>query len=152
MAYSPFPKHKHAVAGALMIAHLVTCFLASWFHQHADQDHAEVKGEFYHSHVSAVASQAQEIEQDHHASPDGLHLLEGAQPFENMQTALAVQFGQSFTPGKFAPQNDFFGLPSAGVSPPTVVVKTALKLPSVRSLLQNYFVLIAAGLSPPALA
>jgi hypothetical protein len=80
-----------------------------------------------------------------------LHLLEGSQLFDKIQAAIAVQFRHIFTPGKYVPQIDFFGLTSAGVSPPTIVVKTALKLPRVQPT-QNYFVLIAAGLSPLALS
>ncbi len=141
-------KYPSGLAGALIITHLAAFFFAPWFHQHPGEDHAEVKGGFYHSHVSAFASQAQEFEQDHHDLPDVLHLLEGAQLFEKMQAAIAAHFGQIIAPGKLVPQIDFFGLPSAVISPPKFAVETALKLPPVQPT-QDYFVLIATGLSPP---
>jgi|GEM_PF-4279735 len=134
--------------GALIIAHLATCFLAPWFHQHPEQDHAKVKGDFYHSHVSAFASHAQEFEQDHHDLPDVLHLLEGSQLFEKMQAAIAAHFGQIFAPGKFVPQIDFFVSPFVENSPPNFFVKTVIKFSPVQPT-PNYFVLIATGLSPP---
>ncbi|MCI0695732.1 hypothetical protein L0337_27480 [candidate division KSB1 bacterium] len=148
MAYSLLQKRKYCLASALIIAHLVACFLAPWFHQHAGEDHAEIKGDFYHSHVSAVASHAQEFEQDHHDLPDGLHLFEGSQLFEKMQAAIAAHFGQIFTPGKFVPQIDFFVSPFVENSPPNSVVKIVLKLPPTQTA-RNYFALTATGLSPP---
>jgi hypothetical protein len=136
------------LAGALIIAHLAACFLASWFHQHPDQDHAKITGGSYHSHVSAFASHAQEFEQDHHNLPDVLHLLEGSQLFEKMQAAIAAHFGQIFTPGQFVPQIDFFVSPFGENSPPNSVVKTVLKLPPIQPA-RDYFALTATGLSPP---
>jgi len=148
MAYSLLQKHKYFLAGALIIAHLAACLLAPWFHQHPGQDHAEVKGDFYHSHASAFASHAPEFEQDHHDLPDILHLLEGSQLFEKMQAAIAAQFGQIFTPGKYVPQIDFFVSPFVENSPPNSVVKTVLKLPPIQPA-RDYFALTATGLSPP---
>lgn len=139
---------KSLLLGVLTIAHLAVGFLAPWFHQHAGEDHAEVKGDFYHSHVSAVASHAQEFDQDHHDLPDGLHLLEGSQLLEKMQAAISAHFGQIFTPGKFVLQNDFFVSPFVENSPPNSVVKTALKLPPIQTS-RDYFALTATGLSPP---
>ena len=136
------------LAGALIIAHLATCLFAPWFHQHPDQDHAEITGGSYHSHISAFASHAQEFEQDHHDLQETLHLLEGSQLFEKMQAAIAAHFAQIFAPGKFLPQIDFFVSPFVENSPPNSVVKTILKLPPVQ-LARDYFALTAAGLSPP---
>lgn len=139
---------KSLLLGVLTIAHLATCLLAPWFHQHAGEDHAEVKGDFYHSHVSAVASHAHEFEQDHHDLPDGLHLLEGSQLLDKMQAAIAAHFGQICAPGKFAPQIDFFVSPVVENSPPHSVAKTVLKLPPIQPA-RDYFALTATGLSPP---
>ncbi|MGH7493651.1 MAG: hypothetical protein ACREOO_14840 [bacterium] len=148
MAHSLLQKRKYFWAGAMIFAHLVTCLLAPWFHQHPEQDHPEVKGAFYHSHVSSFTSQAQEFGQDHHDLPDGLHLLKGSQLFEKMHAAPAAHFGQFFTTAKFALQIDFFVSPIVENSPPNSVVKIVLKLPLVQSV-RDYFALTATGLSPP---
>lgn len=148
MIYSLLPKCKYFFSGALIITHLVTCFLAPWFHQHSEQDHAEVKGSAYHSHVSPFASHAQEFDLDHHDLHVALHLLEGSQPFDKMQFPVQAHFGQIIAPGKFVPQGDFSDSPPASVLPPKFVVKSVLKFSPVRPT-QHYFVLIAAGLSPP---
>lgn len=140
--------YKSLLPGVLTIAHLAVGFLAPWFHQHAGEDHAEVKGDFYHSHISAVASHALEFEQDHHDLPDGLHLFEGSQLFEKMQAAIAAHFGQIFAPGKFAPQIDFFVSPFVENSPQNSIVKAVLKLPPIQPA-RDYFALTATGLSPP---
>jgi len=136
------------LAGALIIAHLATCFLAPWFHQHPGHDHAEIKGGSYHSHAATFASHVQEFDQDHHDLQEALHLLEGSQLFDKMQASIETHFGQIFIPGKYVPQIDFLGLPSASISLPAFTVKTTLKLPPVQPN-QNYFVLVATGLSPP---
>lgn len=146
---SSFPKsRKCLLAVALIIGHLVASFLAPWFHQHAGEDHAETEGNFYHSHVLAFASHAQEFEQDHHDSQEALHLLEGLQLFEKMQIPVGSHLAQVFIPGKSAPQIDFFVVPVVENSPPNSFVKTALKLPPIRPA-RDHFAVTATGLSPP---
>ena len=136
------------MSGALTIAHLVTCFLAPWFHQHPGHDHAEVKGGSYHSHASTFDSHTSEVEQDYHDLASVFHLLEGLQPAEKMQATIAVQMGQITTMGKFAPHIDFFFLPFVAKSPPNSVFKTFLKLTPIQPG-RDFFALTAAGLSPP---
>lgn len=139
---------KSPLAGALIIAHFVTCFLAPWFHQHPGQDHAEVKGDSYHSHALPFASYAQEFDQDHHDWQEGLHLLEGSRLFDKVQASAVTHFGQVFVPGKCVVKIDFFGSNPASISLPAFVVKTIIKFPDIQPT-QDYFVLIATGLSPP---
>lgn len=134
--------------GMLLVAYLATCLLAPWFHQHPGENHAELTGDSYHSHVSAFASPAQEFEQDHHGSQEGLHLLEGSQLFDKVQAAIATHFGQIFAPGKFAPQIDFLVSPFVENSPPNSIVKAVLKFPPIQPA-RDYFALTATGLSPP---
>lgn len=148
MSFSSRQTAIRSLAGALIVAHLGACFLAPWFHQHAGEDHAEVNGGSYHSHVSASASHAQEFEQDHHDLPDVLHLLEGSQLFEEIPAAIAAHFGQIFASGKFVPHGDFFVSPVVESSPPNAVVKTILKLPPIQPA-RDHFALTATGLSPP---
>ena len=148
MIYAILQKCKYFFGGAFIVAHLLTCFLSPWFHQHVGEDHAEVKGDVYHSHVSPFASHGRESEQDHHDLAGVFHLLEGSQPVEKMKVAIAVQIGQISTIGKFAPHIDFFFSPFVAKSPPGFVVKTFLKLPPIQPA-REYFALTAAGLSPP---
>ena len=144
----PFRLTRKRLASALIVAHLVTCFLAPWFHQHPGHDHAEIKGGSYHSHASTFASQAQEFNQDHHDLQEALHLLEGSQLFDKMQASIEAHFGQIIAPGKFVPQIDFCGSPFVENSPPNFFVKTVIKLPPIQ-LARDYFALTATGLSPP---
>lgn len=139
---------KSPLAGALIIAHFATCFLAPWFHQHPGGDHAEVKGDFYHSHASTFTSHTPEFVQDHHDLREILHLLEGSQLFDKMQASSEAHFWQIIVPGKYVSQIDFFSLPTVSISLPAFVVKTTLKFRPIQPT-QDYFVLIATGLSPP---
>jgi hypothetical protein len=148
MAHSLLKRRNYFLAGALIIAHLATCLLAPWFHQHADEDHAEIKGDLYHAHVAPDAAQASESERAPHDLPDASHLLEGAQLFENVHAAFAAPFGQIFNSAKFASPIDFFVSSFAENSPSNAVVKIVLKLPPLQPV-RDYFALIAAGLSPP---
>jgi hypothetical protein len=136
------------LAGASIIAHLAACFLALWFHQHPGQDHAEVEGNSYHSHASSFASPPPVFGQDRHDLSEGLHLLENSSLFDKMQASIEAHFGQIIFSGKYTPNPDFLGLPSASISPLVSVVKTPLKLLPVQPT-QDYFVLIASDLSPP---
>ncbi len=148
MIFSIRQTSKRSIAGACVIAYLTLCLLAPWFHQHPGHDHAEITGGSYHSHASTSASRAQEFDQDYHAWQEALHLLEGPPLFEKMQASIEAHFGQIIFLGKYAPQIDFLGLPSVSISPPAIVAKTSLKLPPIQAP-QDYFVLIATGLSPP---
>ncbi|MBC6952419.1 hypothetical protein DWB58_31290 [candidate division KSB1 bacterium] len=139
---------RRSFAVVCVIAHFATCLLTLWFHQHPGHDHAGVKGEFYHSHIPAVASHAPEFEQDHHSSRESLHLLEGSSLFDKMHASIAVHFAQIFIPGKFVPQIDFFAAPFVENSTPNSVVKIVLKLTPLQ-LVRDYFALTATGLSPP---
>ncbi len=151
---------KCFLAGTLIIAYLVNCFLALWFHHHPGEDHDAVKGDFYHSHASAFTSPTPESEEDHHellvsTSLDrlegdnaGLHSFTGNKLLDEMQASIEAYFDQVIAFGKFAPRPDFVCLPAVTISPPVFVIKTTPKFPSVPPG-QDYFVLMAAGLSPP---
>jgi len=88
------------LAGALIIAHLAACLLASWFHQHPGQDHAEVKGGSHHAHASPFAPLPFEHEEDDDHEDAILHLftvgntslelLRGASPAYSENTVAAV--------------------------------------------------------------
>ena len=149
MIFTSSKKRSSLAAGALIIAHFAVCFLAPWFHQHPEQDHAGVKGEFYHSHASAFTSHPPQSEQNHYDLPAALHHLEGSQLFDELKGTSEAHFGQIIFFGKYAPKIDLFGLPTPSISRPAFAAKTFLKLPPVPPT-QSYFVLIAAGLSPPA--
>lgn len=133
---------------ALTITYLAVCLLSLWFHQHPGEDHAEVNGDFYHSHASSFVSHSLTSEQDHHDLPEGLHLLEGSSLFDKMQASITAHFGQILIPGKYVSQIDFLISSFVENSPPNSVVNTVLKLPPIQTA-RDYFALTATGLSPP---
>jgi len=91
---------SYLLAGALIFAHLATCLLAPWFHQHPGQDHAEVKGDSHHAHVSPFAPLPSEHEEDDDHENAILHLftvgntsqelLRGASPAHSDNSVAAV--------------------------------------------------------------
>lgn len=134
------------LAGALIIAHLATCFFASWFHQHPGHDHAEAKGNSHHAHglpFTPLPSEHEEDDDDHEdailhlftVGNPSLELLRGASPAHSDNgvaavVLIAVDWLVAAIPNPALSRQGFFQSPN--LSNP-----------------QDYCVLSATNLSPP---
>jgi len=146
MLLSLAPKHRCRWAGALVIVHLMACVLLPWFHAHPGEDHADLKGNSYHSHAEPFASHAAEREDDdHQQAKETAHLLfEGIRPMPGMLAA----YGNPYDFRQSSPAIDFID--------PAVVFASHAPLPAgflskipISPSLRDYCVLTATNLSPP---
>lgn len=145
MILSSQKNYYYPLAGTLIIAHLVTCLLAPWFHQHPGQDHAEANGSSHHAHASPIAPLPSEREEDDDHEDAILHL------FAVGNTSLELLHGASLAHS----DNSVAAVGLIVVDwlvttiPNPVFAGQSLFKPSILPSPQDYCVLSATNLSPP---
>jgi len=148
MGYPLLQKCKYYLAGTLVIAHLITCLLAQWLHQHGGHNHFGLKGCVYQLRIPAFLGEMQEFDQAQHDPDADLHLLKRNSPDNKLQDARTGQSGHHCALDNFVPPIDSCDSPIVENSPPYTAFKTAFKLAFIQTA-REYFVLPATGLSPP---
>jgi len=145
MIFSSQKNCNPLLAGALIIAHLATCLLAPWFHQHPEQDHAEAKGDSYHAHASPFAPLPSEHEEDDDHEDAILHLFTVGNTSLELLRGAAPAHSENRVATVVLIVVDWL---VAAIPNPTLSRQGFFQSP-ILSNPQDYCVLSATNLSPP---
>jgi len=128
-----------------MVAHLVVFFSAPWFHAHPGEDHAETKGEAYHSHLPPFASHSSEHDEEAPQDDDLMHLWAmGNWALQNWHGVPAAHAGNIPDSAQYSSDINCISLPPALAShQPFLFRNLIIQNPA------DYYALNAANLSPP---
>ena len=136
---------NYLLAGVLIIAHLATCLLGPWFHQHPGQDHAEAKGGSHHTHASPSAPLASEHEEDDDHEDAILHLFTVGNPSLELLRGASPAHSENSVAAVVMIVVDWL---VAAIPNPTLSRQGFFQSP-ILSNPQDYCVLSATNLSPP---